>query len=250
MFRRIFAAALGAGVGIGLLLAALQHVALVPMILEAEKYESGAADPHKHAGLLRQSQLRDAVALSALPVGRPAQAREGATSEPEHAPPLRAVWTWIATTLTSVGFALVLVGAFAVSMREVSAGEGVLWGIAGFAAFSLAPAFALPPELPGAVAGDLHARQIWWVATVAATASGLSLIVFGRAVWMMAIGFVIIAGPHLVGVPHPHEGVGVVPPELAAAFAARSLVVNGVFWALLGWASGALYARLGRVEPA
>jgi len=51
--------------------------------------------------------------------------------------------------------------------------------------------------------------------------------------------------PHLIGAPHPHEGAGAVPPELAAAFAARSLVVNAVMWALLGLATGALYARLG-----
>jgi predicted cobalt transporter CbtA len=41
-----------------------------------------------------------------------------------------------------------------------------------------------------------------------------------------------------------------VPPELAAAFAARSLVVNAVFWALLGLATGALYERLGRAAKA
>jgi len=29
-------------------MAALQHVTLVPLILEAEKYESGAAAAHKH----------------------------------------------------------------------------------------------------------------------------------------------------------------------------------------------------------
>jgi len=33
---------------VGILMAALQHVTLVPLILEAEKYESGAAAAHKH----------------------------------------------------------------------------------------------------------------------------------------------------------------------------------------------------------
>jgi predicted cobalt transporter CbtA len=36
--------------------------------------------------------------------------------------------------------------------------------------------------------------------------------------------------PHLIGAPHPHEGAGAVPPEFAAAFAARSLSVNAVMW--------------------
>src|SRR6202030_4532419 len=73
--------------------------------------------------------------------------------------PWRPVFTWMATTLTSVGFALLLVGAYAVSGRAVDAREGLLWGIAGFAAFALAPAFGLPPELPGSVAADLVARR-------------------------------------------------------------------------------------------
>ena len=46
MFRRIFGAALGAGIGVGLIVALLQHVTLVPMILTAETYESGAAHEH------------------------------------------------------------------------------------------------------------------------------------------------------------------------------------------------------------
>src|SRR5437588_12111758 len=49
MFQRIFATALGAGIGVGLLLAALQHATVVPLILEAEKYESGALQVHRHA---------------------------------------------------------------------------------------------------------------------------------------------------------------------------------------------------------
>ena len=155
MFRRIFASALGAGVAVGLLVALLQHVALVPLILEAEKYESGAAPEHKHT---QQMPL----------VG---SAHAAAAAAPAEAPsPWRAVLTTGATTLTSIGFALLLSGAFAVSGREVNAREGLLWGLAGFAALALAPAFGLPPELPGSVAADLLPRQVWWIGTVAATA--------------------------------------------------------------------------------
>lgn len=252
MFRRIFAAALGAGVAVGLLVAALQHVALVPLILEAEKYESGAAE-HKHAGETpRPAEIRDAAAdaITALPgfVAR-ADAQEAAPTAP--APEnltMRALLTTLATTLAAVGFALLLTGAFAVSGREVGAREGLLWGLAGFAAFALAPAFGLPPELPGSVAADLVMRQIWWVGTVAATALGLGLLVFGPKTWAIPAGIALLAAPHFIGAPHPAQGVGLVPPELAATFAARSLVVNAVLWALLGLVAGAMYARLGRVE--
>lgn len=258
MFRRIFATALGAGIGVGLLVAALQHVALVPMILEAEKYESGAAEVNKHTQLsLRPAQIREVIADAVDPLSAfvgPAQAQtqthghQTAAPAAEENSPWRAVVTTISTTLTSVGFALLLAGAFAVSGRDVTASEGLLWGLAGFAAFSLAPAFGLPPELPGAVAADLVPRQIWWIGCVGATGLALGLMVFVRAAWAMPFGIALLAAPHLIGAPHPDSGAGVVPPELAATFAARSLVVAAIFWSLLGWASGALYARLGRAE--
>jgi cobalt transporter subunit CbtA len=143
---------------------------------------------------------------------------------------------------------MALVGAFAVSGREVNTREGVLWGLAGFAAFSLAPAFGLPPELPGAVAADLALRQLWWIATAALTILGLGLLVFGHGKWPLPVGLALIAAPHLVGAPHPGDGSGSAPPELAAAFAARSLVVAAIFWSVLGWACGTFYARLGRAE--
>jgi cobalt transporter subunit CbtA len=250
MFRRIFVAALGAGVGVGLLLAALQHVALVPMILEAEKYENRDPQPNEQSAL-RQPQhgevLDIARALSGS-IGRAHAHNHDPTTLDADDSPWRSAWTWIATTLTSIGFAMALVGAFAVSGREVNAREGVLWGLAGFAAFSLAPAFGLPPELPGAVAADLALRQLWWVATAALTSLGLGLLVFGRGAWPLPVGLALMAAPHLVGAPHPGSGAGSAPPELAAAFAARSLVVAAIFWSVLGWACGAFYARLGRVE--
>ena len=244
MFRRIFAAALGAGIGVGVLIAALQHVALVPMILEAEKYEKGAAPPHhEHSALPAPS----GVGVAALLVIE-AKAHDHGDDAPMIAEdsPWRPVFTWIATTLTSVGFALLLVGAYAVSGRAVDAREGLLWGIAGFAAFALAPAFGLPPELPGSVAADIFARQAWWVGTAAATAAAIGLMLFVRASWAIPVGVALIVVPHVIGAPHPPAGAGLVPPELAAAFAARSLGVNAAFWALLGLATGALYTRFGR----
>jgi cobalt transporter subunit CbtA len=255
MFQRIFATALGAGLGVGLLIAALQHVTLVPLILKAETYENNAAKQHKHAQLVPHA-IGQAVgdAAKILPEFiRPAQAHEhnaAAAAAGNEDSGWRAVLTWITTTLTSVGFALLLAGAFAVSGRAIDAREGLLWGLGGFVVFALAPAFGLPPELPGSVAGDLVSRQVWWVATVAATAAGLGLMVFVRAGWAIAVGIALIAAPHVVGAPPPGEGSGLVPPELAAAFVARSLGVNAVFWALLGLSTGALYARIARAAPA
>lgn len=249
VFQRIFATALGAGISVGLLIAALQHIALVPLVLIAETYESGAAG-HQHATALETGKPTT-VQLNALAAFvDEAHTHVRSPNAGDAAPLWRPVFTTIATTLTAVGFALLLTGAFAVSGRGVGMREGLLWGLAGFAIFALAPAFGLPPELPGSLAAELVARQIWWIATTAATAAALALMVFVRAPWAVLIGIALLIAPHLIGAPQPPEGTGVVPPELAAAFAARSLVVNAVFWALLGLATGALYERLGRTAKA
>ena len=246
MFRRIFGAALAAGVAIGLVLATLQHLALVPLILKAENYEHAEARP-KAALPAATAGSETAWALIAPSAhaheAHPKAADNGGGSAS------RTALTFLATTLVSIGYALMLVGAFAVSGRAVDAREGLLWGIAGFAVFALAPAFGLAPMLPGSAEADLFARQVWWIGTAAATAGGIALAVFGRWGWAIPAGLALIVVPHLIGAPRG-EGAGTAPPELAASFAARSLVIAAVFWTLLGWAAGALYARLGRTETA
>jgi len=255
MLQRIFGSALGAGIVVGLIVAVLQHVTLVPLILQAELYEDGKLTvQHKHT-LAPPTDIGAQVAAALPAVITRAQAEAHEHAKPaaagaEENSPWRAVFTFIATTATGVGFALLLVGAYAVSGRPVDAREGLLWGLAGFAAFALAPAFGLPPELPGSVAAELTARQIWWIATMAATLAGIGLLVFMPRPWAIALAIVLLVAPHLVGAPHPHEGAGLVPPELAASFAARSLGMNAVMWALLGLATGALYARFSRASTA
>lgn len=247
MFRRIFGAALGAGLAVGLVIALVQQVALVPLIMKAEVYESGKAATHKHSALQAPADSPNVIANAIV---TPAHAHGAAATADGKDEPWRDVLTWIATTLATIGFSLLLVGAYAVSGRNVDAREGLMWGIAGFAAFALAPAFGLPPELPGSVAAELVSRQVWWIGTVVATAGGIGLLVFMRANWATAVAVLLLLAPHVIGAPHPHEGAGVVPPELAASFAARSIAVNALTWALLGLATGALYSRFGRARLA
>ena len=92
----------------------------------------------------------------------------------------------------------------------------------------------LPPELPGAGAADVAARQVWWLGTLFATALGLWLIAFGEGSVAWIIGATALAIPHIIGAPEPDLLVGPVPPEIAAHFAARALGVGLVAWAILG----------------
>jgi len=60
--------------------------------------------------------------------------------------------------LTGIGFALLLVAGFALAGRAVGWREGLLWGLAAFVAFTLAPSLGLSPEPPGIPAAPLTRR--------------------------------------------------------------------------------------------
>ena len=55
--------------------------------------------------------------------------------------------------------------------------------------------------------------------------------------------FVLLLAPHVIGAPHPHAFESKVPAEIAAQFAALSLVVQGLLWAFAGIAVGLLWPR-------
>jgi cobalt transporter subunit CbtA len=237
MRRALIAALVAAVVGCAVVTAAQQAV-VVPLILKAETFENAAPAPaapaqaakseggHSHAPGTPADHHHDADAWA------PADGIE------------RIAYTALANLGASLGFALLLVAGFTLAGREVDGRKGLLWGAAGFACFTLAPAIGLAPELPGSAAAALEARQIWWVGTAIATGVGLALIVFGRHVALKILGVAAIVLPHVVGAPHPPVGeAGGVPPELAAQFAVLSLAVAALFWGVLGWVSGAVWRK-------
>ena len=237
MFRRVFLAAIAAGLLSGVLITGLQAVTTTPLILEAEVYETGAGHDHGHdhghEGVAAEHDHGHAVAT------------EGEAGFPGGGSG-RLVLTLVANLVSGTGFALLLVACFALSGRPVDARAGVLWGLAGFAVFTLAPGLGLPPEIPGSAAADLVERQTWWVFAAAGAAAGLWLLVYGGKRWSAPVGIALAALPHVVGAPMPEEGGGgAAPPELAAHFAATAIVVNALFWAVLGWLSGNFYRRFG-----
>ena len=225
MFGRIVGAALIAGAAAGFFTWGAHTLKVVPLILEAETYEHAqAAAAHAH----------DAADSSA----------EGQA----FGSPLdrRAMVTLIADIALGVGFALALLGAIALSGRDVDLGRGLLWGLGGFAAFSAAPALGLPPELPGIESAPVLERQIWWLATAVCTAAGLGLLFLARRIGFRLLGAMIVAAPHLVGAPHVQVEASAVPAALAAEFAAASLVATALFWLILGGLGGHVYKRLGQ----
>jgi len=232
MIRRLFLSALVAGVLAGLLVSPLQSVTTVPLILIAETSEPASpAATHIH----------DQAA---------AHRHGGAAWVPEDGIE-RTVHSTIANIVGATGFALLLTAGFVLCGEQGGGRRDLLWGLAGFAAKTLSPALGLPPEVPGSVAADLAFRQLWWVSAVVTAAAGLWLLAFGRSTLWKVAGIAVLALPHVVGAPHPHAGgAGLAPPELAARFAATSIVVSAVTWALIGWLSGTFYERFGRQAAA
>lgn len=215
LLRRLFVSALIAGSATGVLLGVAQVAFITPLILEAEAHERNNASKQE-----------------------PAQPEWEPKSGVE-----RNAYTVLFSTLAGIGFALLLNAGILVRGRS-SIKQGLLWGCAGFAVFSLAPALGLPPELPGVPSADLLGRQTWWLATVLATAFGLSCIAFSQRPWARALGVAALVVPHLIGPP-----VGMVvgePPvaHLERAFVAASLLTMLVFWVILGALSGYLQHKL------
>lgn len=219
LFRTIVFAAALAGLLGGLLLTALQQLGTLPLLAQAELLEQAtAAAGHGHDG--------------------------GAWAPQDGLE--RAGWTLVANIVTGVAFALLLVAGFVLSRRAIGWREGLLWGIGGFAVFALAPSLGLPPALPGMAESALEPRQIWWVGTAAATATGLGLLAFRRGSAWAALAVALLVAPHLIGAPQSEAAHGDAQHALAIRFVTAVLVTSFLFWLALGVLSAVCFARLDR----
>jgi cobalt transporter subunit CbtA len=209
MFTRIVLTALAAGLAAGVFLWGAHMVLTSPLIVAAEVFETGAAQP-ADADALRRHGL-----------------------------------TLMMDVLTGIGFAFLLTGAISLGGEDMDWRRGVLWGLCGFAAFYVAPSLGLPPKLPGMQTAALDARQFWWLATAMATAVGLGLALLSTSPVLRVVGLILIVVPHGVGAPGmaSPSGPGSVPAELAAQFVIATSVATGLFWMVLGGVSGYVYDR-------
>jgi cobalt transporter subunit CbtA len=219
MIRRAVLAAILAGIAAGLVMSALQHWQVTPLILQAEAYETA----HHHG----DEDAHEAWA--------PADGIE------------RTAFTVLFNLLTGVGFALIAAAASLITRLPLTTQTGLMWGLAGFATFMLAPSAGLPPELPGMARSDLASAQTWWWLAVAATAGGIGVIALTRHLAWKAVAVGLIALPHLIGAPQA-SGDSAVPAGLANAFAANVITVSAVFWIVLCVSLGFLLTRQSKGE--
>ena len=219
MFSKILTSALIAGAAAGLIAAVLQYFFIQPVLLHAEMFEGGEL---VHTGV------------------------SDAHFEMPPFEVVRNLLTAVFSMLIYAGYGLVMVALMSAAEGQgatINARTGIVWGLAGFIAMHMAPAFGLAPEVPGSSAADVADRQIWWYATVCATKVGLWLIAFGKrsVAWVAAAA--LILAPHVVGAPHPDTLTGPAPTELGGLFAARSLGVGIAAWALLGTLAGHFWSN-------
>lgn len=241
-----------AGVLAGAFATAAQSVRVNPLILEAEKYEGGG---HSHAPAEHAHEATDTgeTADTAKTTENTEHSHDAAASEeaetwaPEDGVE-RVFFTLVSNILVGVAFSLILTAAILLARQQISLQSGLVWGLAGFVVFVLAPNFGLSPELPGMPAAELGERQTWWLATVVATAGGLGLFAFSKKIPLLIAGALLIAAPHVYGAPLPGSHESAVPAGLAAEFAVATIVTSGLFWLLLGGVLGNFLQRALLVE--
>ncbi|BAL26444.1 CbtA family protein [Azoarcus sp. KH32C] len=251
LFRRIVLCALLVGALSGLLVSAVQHWQVIPIIAAAEIFE-GAAEaaeaPEPAAAMAHDHD--DAHGATHV--------HEEAAWEPKDGTE-RHVWTVIANVMTAIGFSLVLIAAITAwehlhGHRVASAPSGLLWGAAGWLCVFAAPSLGLPPEIPGTAAAALEARQTWWLLAVACSATGLGLLAFvpSRMRWL---GLALLALPYAIGAPHIDGAFAAYSDEVArqmealtGQFAIATAISSAIEWLALGGLAGWAVARW--VRPA
>lgn len=264
LFRRLVLCALLVGALAGLFLSAVQRWQVVPLIAAAERFEATAAGMppvtavappphgapgHDHALHHASSPTSAHSHADGIATAAPADAHgdhdHGAAEWSPAAGFERTAFTALANVLTAFGFGLLALAMMAGVQRwrgavRLSPVHGLLWGLAGYLSFYVAPAMGLPPEIPGAQGAALAARQAWWLLAVGATAGGLTLLAFGRGPWRW-VGVLLLAVPHLLGAPHaglpfaehaPAEAAQLT--AIAQQFFVATAIANALYWLVLG----------------
>ncbi|VFM97211.1 MAG: cobalt transporter subunit CbtA [Candidatus Kentron sp. G] len=225
-FKRILTIAAITSLISGILLTLAQQVQVIPVILEAEKYEHAAGTDHHAATPAEHSHASADIHAGEEADWQPAEGLE------------RNLYTALANIVVALGFALLLGAVAFLRGAKLDWRWGLVWGLAGYVVFFLSPALGMSPELPGSHSGALEQRQLWWLMTVVCTGSGLALVSFNAQTMVKILGVVLLVAPHIVGAPHAPAPEGVVPPELIRSFIIATAVTNAVFWLALGGVYG------------
>lgn len=249
VFRRIIYNALFVGLLAGLLLSAVQILTVNPIIFEAETFE--IVEPEDEAvGITDAAVLANTETFHGSDVDGHGAHDHGTHehSDEEWAPEdgsERTLYTVIANVSAGIGFSAILLALMSqlqsVGVAKLNVVKGVVWGVAGFVAFFVAPGIGLPPEIPGVNAAPVEHRQLWWVLAVACVGIGILVIAYAP-LKIKAAGIIAIAIPYVVNIPHQSGPVFSHPDPAAVEtltalhqkFILASGASNLIFWLAIG----------------
>lgn len=243
-FYRLFFTAVIAGCVGAVILTGLQWVKLLPLVEIAESYE-GNLDVHFLPNV--ESDHHHNLIYVHGDTGH--MHEDGGEWMPQDGTE-RLTYTFISNVVTGIAFSLLLCAAMIICKFRgltITTSTGAVFGVLGFAVFHFAPAYSLPPILPGMSAAGFEFRQTIWIATLLCTLAGLSLFFLTRSTLLRASGVCVIVLPHLVfyntigtSLSLAGPSASFVPAEIAAAFVSASLATSLIFWLVLGSVSGRL----------
>jgi cobalt transporter subunit CbtA (proposed) len=225
MFRNLFLAALVAALCAGLTTSAFQAWRVTPLIFAAESFEGSEAHDHGDAATTVDH----------------AAAEPHSHDDDEWMPQdglERTSFTIVSNLLMAAGYALIIGAVSVLFNLPITFANGLLWGVAGFAAFTLAPALGLPPGMPGMPVADTLARQIWWFTAAIGTGAAFVLVAKVRAPWALALAVALILLPQIIPAPQAPDDPTGVPPRMTAEFVSAVLYNGALFWVVLGLAFG------------
>lgn len=234
MIARALLATIFVGLFTGLFMSVVQQWRVVPLIIAAEKFEGEAG--HEHSAI-----------DSNLALVSPAHADEVKVDSADTGFS-RFGGTILSNLVTYSGFALVLFGMSALLGKPVSPANALVWAACCWLSFHFLPAIGLPPELPGFPAGDLQARQIWWVATVVLSGAGLAILAFKAGPMFQTFGVILIVIPHVFGAPQPSDITSALPAFYAAEYAVAALAASLISWLVLAFGLALANDRLNKLE--
>ena len=215
MLSRTLYAALVAGAAAGVLLFVLQTWTTLPLIHQAERYETAQMpmNPHSHG------------------------------TEPSEKQLVRTAYTTTGDVLVGIGFAMLLAAMYALSGKS-GLGRGLLWGLAGFATFHLGPALVVPPSIPALVLAPLSIRQTAWLIAALCTGLGLAIFAFGPKAAKVGGLLLLFLPSVLFRFLFSVSGNDIPSPALSALEHLFIVYVLGdflLFWLVLGAISGRMF---------
>lgn len=235
IFRHIITIAFLTAIISGVFLGIMQSFSTTPIIYSAEVYEveqAPAATNHAHSADIAHGHDKAEW--------QPANEAE------------RISYTFIADVLIAFGHSLLLTSFMLFIFLKfgkpsISWKSGLLIGLGGYASFYMATVIGLPPEVPGSITADLHARQLWWTLTIVGTVIGLSTLYLAPKAFKV-VGLVFIVLPHIIGAPHPEtqdvlnqNSIAMTAlSQLEHQFLLSTAWVNLLYWLSVGVISGLL----------